>query len=213
MRNPLRDEASAFRIVLVTLGAVALVVVGSWIDTTLGVVVLLAELVAVTWVIRGGIRERRARAHVVRAEGARRRILVIANETVAGDELVGLLTRRTVGMDEEVFVVCPALNSRLRTWASDEDGARAAAQVRLDASLALLLAAGVRADGAIGDGDPVQAIEDALRTFPADEIIVSTHPPGRSYWLEAGVVTAAEQRFDVPVTHVVVDLEPARQAS
>ncbi len=213
MRNPLRDEDSAFRIVLVTLGAAALVVIASWIDTSFGVIVFLLELLVGTLYIRGGMRERRAQAHVVRAHGARRRILVIANETVAGDELVGLLRGRATGSAQDVLVVCPALNSRIRTWASDEDGARAAAQARLDASLERLRGAGVQADGVIGDGDPLQALEDALRTFPADEIVVSTHPPGRSHWLEAGVVAAAEQRFDVPVTHVVVDLEAAARAS
>ena len=67
--------------------------------------------------------------------------------------------------------------------------------------------AGVSAQGEIGDGDPIQAIEDALRTFQPDELIVSTHPEGRSHWLERGVVTKARERFDLPVTHVVVDLD------
>ena len=58
-----------------------------------------------------------------------------------------------------------------------------------------------------GDGDPLQAIEDALRTFGADEIVISTHPEGRSHWLERNVVGAARDRFDVPITHVVVDLD------
>ena len=109
-------------------------------------------------------------------------------------------------MREDVLLVCPALNSKLRTWTSDEDGARSAAQARLDASLARLSELGVQARGEIGDGDPLQAVEDALREFPADEIVVSTHPPGRSNWLELGVVENARLRFDVPVTHVVVDL-------
>jgi hypothetical protein len=108
---------------------------------------------------------------------------------------------------EEVLVVCPALNSPLRHWVSDEDGAREAAQLRLEDCLARLGELGVGARGEIGDGDPLQAIEDALRTFPADEIIVSTHPEGRSNWLERGVVAGARERFDVPVTHVVTDLE------
>ncbi len=76
----------------------------------------------------------------------------------------------------------------MRTWTSDEDGAREAAQLRLDASIEQLAAVGVQAQGEIGDGDPVQAVEDALRSFPADEIVLSTHPPGRSHWLERGVV-------------------------
>jgi hypothetical protein len=54
------------------------------------------------------------------------------------------------------------------------------------------------------------AIEDALRTFGADEIIISTHPEGRSHWLVKGIVTKARDRFPVPVTHVVVDLEAER---
>ena len=68
-------------------------------------------------------------------------------------------------------------------------------------------ASGLTVDGGIGDGDPIQAIEDALRTFRPDELIVSTHPEGRSHWLERGVVERARERFDIPLTHVVVDLE------
>jgi hypothetical protein len=50
-------------------------------------------------------------------------------------------------------------------------------------------------------------MEDALRTFGAEMIIVSTHPEGRSNWLERGVVSGARERFAVPIKHVVVDLE------
>ena len=148
----------------------------------------------------------------MRRQGPSRRILVIANETVGGDELRTLLERKAEGVAEEMLLVCPALNSRVRTWTSDEDPARAEAQSRLDASLARLGEAGVSVRGEIGDGDPLQAIEDALRTFPADEIVVSTHPEGRSNWLERGVVAGARERFDVPVWHVIVDLEREREA-
>jgi hypothetical protein len=86
-----------------------------------------------------------------------------------------------------------------------------AAQERLDASLSKLHALGVDARGEIGDVQPLQAIEDALRTFGPDEIIISTHPEGRSHWLETGVVTSARERFAVPVTHVVVDLDAERE--
>ena len=51
-------------------------------------------------------------------------------------------------------------------------------------------------------------MEDALRRFPADEVIISTHPPGRSNWLERDVVRARPRSASTsPVTHVVVDLE------
>ena len=133
-------------------------------------------------------------------------ILVIANETVGGHTLRSAILERSLDVREEVLVVTPALNSPLRHWVSDDDGARAAAQERLDTSLAQLAEAGVEARGEIGDGDPLQAIEDALRTFGADEIIISTHPEGRSNWLERGIVEKARERFNVPITHVVVDL-------
>jgi GABA permease len=120
------------------------------------------------------------------------------------------IRKRSTGRRSRVLVVSPALNSPLRHWASDEDGAREAAQVRLDTSLAAMRAAGLDATGEIGDGDPIQAIEDAVRTFRPDELIVSTHPPGRSHWLERGVVDGARSRFDVPLTHVVVDLEKSQ---
>ena len=206
MKNPLRDEASAFHVVLLTLGGAVLVALGAWIDTWLGLAVFLALLGVALWAIRGGMRQRPPQAHVVRDGGPTHRVLVVANETVGGDELLALLGRKAEGVSEEMLLVCPALNSRVRTWMSDEDGARAAAQERLDASLARLGEAGVTARGEIGDGDPLQALEDALRVFPADEIVVSTHPPGRSHWLEQGVVEQARLRFDVPVTHVVVDV-------
>jgi hypothetical protein len=112
--------------------------------------------------------------------------------------------------------VSPALNSPIRHFVSDEDKARRQAQERLDRSLHALADAGIDARGEVGDADPVQAIDDALRTFGADEIIISTHPEGRSNWLEKGIVSGAEKRFTVPITHVVVDLEaeaaePVRQ--
>ena len=206
MKNPLRDEASAFQVVLVTLGGAILVVLAALLNTWLGLVVFLVLVAVALWAIRGGMRQRPPQAHVVHDGGPARKILVVANETIGGDELRELLGRKAEGVSEDVLLVCPALNSKLRTWTSDEDGARAAAQERLDECLSRLGDAGVTARGEIGDGDPLQALEDALRTFPADEIVVSTHPPGRSNWLEQGVVENARMRFDVPVTHVVVDL-------
>ena len=159
--------------------------------------------------IRSRSDEPARRASVERHGGANeRRILVIANETVGGQELLAILRRKAA---EECPVGCSSsvLRSirRCGTWASDEDGARAAAQSRLDASLGQLARDGIEAEGEVGDGDLLQAIEDALRTFGADEIVISTHPEGRSHWLERDVVGAARERFAVPITHVVVDLE------
>ena len=75
--------------------------------------------------------------------------------------------------ESEVFVVAPALNSRLRRWLSDEDEARRLAGKRADAAVERLERRGVHAHAQVGDGDPLQAIADALPVFPADEIVIA----------------------------------------
>jgi hypothetical protein len=209
-RNPFRSEAEAYRFLLLTVGYFALIVVAAAFATWLGLVVfILLTAVAVFLWARSRSNEPALRPAVPTRSSAEdeRRILVIANETVGGQELLAILREKASGVNEQVLVICPALNSQVRTWASDEDGARSAAHERLDASLARLRQDGVQATGEVGDGDPLQAIEDALRTFGADEIVISTHPEGRSHWLERNVVGDARDRFDIPITHVVVDLD------
>ncbi len=213
--NPFRSEAEAYRFLLLTIGYFALIVAAATINTWLGLAVFIALSAFVVWRwVRSRSDEPVTRTTVPRRSAENeRRILVIANETVGGAELLDVLTRKAEGVREEILVVCPALNSVVRHWASDEDGARAAAQQRLDRSLARLAEQGIEARGEVGDGDPLQAMEDALRTFGADEIVISTHPEGRSHWLERNVVGQARERFDVPITHVVVDLEAARDTA
>src|SRR5689334_9523361 len=207
MRNPFRSEADAFRFVWVTIGYFVLIVVASLIDFWVGVVVfVIATAVAIWWLFYSAEKEEPVRQAPAASPPNEHRILVVANETVGGPELRSEI-QELAGERTRVLVVCPALNSPLRHWASDEDDARAAAQERLDQSLASMRAVGLEAEGEIGDGDPLQAIEDAIRTFRPDELIISTHPPGRSHWLERGVVDRARERFELPVTHVVVDLD------
>ena len=137
---------------------------------------------------------------------------MVANETVGGQALRSSDPREEPRRARRGARRHAGAELPLKHWVSDEDGARAAAQERLDASLARLARGRRPGRGEVGDGDPLQAIEDALRTFGADEIIISTHPEGRSNWLERGVVEKARERFAVPITHVVVDLEAERVA-
>jgi hypothetical protein len=213
MINPLRSEAEAFRFLIASIGyfgviVIASVVGGKWVG--LGVFVILTVAVLAWWA-HARRDERPIRTRPRPHAPGERRILVIANETVAGRTLRSMILEKSLDVREEVLVVTPALNSPVKHWVSDDDGARADAQTRLDESLAQLEDAGVQARGEIGDGDPLQAIEDALRTFGADEIIISTHPAGRSRWFERGVVERARERFLVPITHVIVDLEAERE--
>ena len=213
MRNPIRTEAEAFSFVIVSaivFLAVALTgaLWGGWVAFAVFAALAVGAFIGIYMKSEPKVREPAVWA---RSPGSGpRRILVVANETVVGRALRGEIVLRAQP-DGLVLVVCPALNSPIRHWASDEDHARAEAQKRLDGSLAALAQAGVAARGEVGDADPIQAMEDALRTFGADEIILSTHPPGRSNWLEKGVVGRARELFDLPLTHVVVDLEHERE--
>ncbi|HEY7019026.1 MAG TPA: MFS transporter [Gaiellaceae bacterium] len=209
MKNPLRSEAEAFRFLLgavVYFGAIAVAgVLNEW--AGLAVFSVLTGAVVWWWLRSRRLEAPRQTAPARRGEPDEHRVLVVANETVGGAPLLARIRDRTSGRKSAVLVVTPALNTPLRHWASDEDPARADAQDRLDRSLARLEQEGIEARGEVGDGDPLQAIEDALRTFGADEIIISTHPEGRSNWLERGVVSGARERFAVPIHHVVVDLQ------
>jgi hypothetical protein len=208
MRNPFRTEAEAFRFLLMVIGYCVLIVVASLINRWVGLAVFIVESAIVAWwVFFRGRPERPIPQAPPPHPAGERRILVVANETVGGRALMNEIKKRSEGSRTSVFVVVPALNSPLKHWTSDEDGAREAAEGRLQASLSAMHDGGIEAKGEIGDGEPLQAIEDALRTFAPDEMIISTHPEGRSHWLERGVVTGARERFALPVTHVVVDLE------
>ena len=147
MINPLRSEAEAFRFLIASIvyfGAIVIAAVagGKWAGI---IVFIVLSTAVVAWWLHARREEKpiqtRPRPH---AEGERR-ILVIANETVGGHTLRSMILEKSLDVREEVLVVTPALNSPLKTWVSDEDGARAAAQERLDDSLAKLADAGVQA--------------------------------------------------------------------
>src|SRR5690348_5052585 len=208
MRNPLRSEAEAFRfLIAVILGA--LVIIGAaYVNTWLGVA---AAILAVGWIVWWlkqepvpGAADPPRRITSETPAGVHR-VLVVANETVGGEALLATI-ERVAQPGTELLVVAPAMPSQVRHWASDVDGARAEAERRLQASVSRLEATGLAVRGEIGDDDPLIAIADALRTFGADEIVISTHPAGRSHWLEQDLIGKAEARFALPITHAVADL-------
>ncbi len=192
MHNPLRSERDAFRMVLVTIVYLGLIGIGWKIDRWLGTAVFAVLTVGgIASLVRSGRRQAPPDgAPAARPSGARR-IIVLADDSVDGSELREELRRRAIGGRAVVLVVSPATDPP----APDD---------RLPASLIAMRAAGVDATGEIGDGDPIQAIADALRTFHADELVVSTLPRGSSPWLEDGVVERARERFGLPLTHVIV---------
>ena len=132
-----------------------------------------------------------------------RRLLVVATASVPPAALRSSVDAHA-GADAEMLVVAPASDiSRLDWLTNAEDDARTEAAERADE-----LAEAVPTDDVesrVGDSDPVTAIEDALRTFPADELLVVTAADEDAAWLEKGSGEAALARFSLPVTHLVVD--------
>jgi hypothetical protein len=141
-------------------------------------------------------------------------ILVVANETVGGQALIDAVVRRARELEEEgrqyaVMVICPQ-NQPRHGYVIYEDSVRTAAENRLETTLAQLREAGIEAGGRIMDPDPFTAMADALEEYRADEIIISTHPETRSGWLRRSLVDRVRSEFDLPVEHVVVDLDAER---
>jgi len=208
MRNPLRSEDEAFRFLIAAIVAAVVIAGAAYVNTWLGVAAAVLTVAGILWWLKQepvpGAADLQPKIASETPPGVHR-ILVVANETVGGAALMSTL-ERLAQPTTELFVVAPALASRVRHWASDTDGARADAERRLEASVARLEATGLEVLGEIGDEDPLVAIEDALRTFGADAIVISTHPEGRSNWLKQNVVDRARERFALPVTHVVVDI-------
>jgi hypothetical protein len=134
-----------------------------------------------------------------------KKILALVSEPVSGDAL-----RQAVGGSAEhaeVMVVAPALNDRFHFWTSDSDEAIARAETVQEETVERMDEEGIDAAGDTGESDPLLALHDALQTFPADEIVLFTHPSGERNWLEEGVVEEAEKRFDAPVRHLLVEKE------
>jgi hypothetical protein len=139
-----------------------------------------------------------------------RHVLVLANETVAGRSVLEALRKRAQAGPLRVTVVSPQ-NEPRAGFVVYEDSRRSAADRRLRRTLDLLHQAGIAARGTVVDPDPLQALKDALYQYRPDEVIISTHPEDRSRWLRGNLVERARKVTDLPVEHVVVDLESPRE--
>jgi hypothetical protein len=214
MHYPLRSEAEAFRlVVIIGVGAGAVIALALLTRPAVGAILAAALLglgLGRAWRGARGSEPRLTGIAASPTDG-RYRILVVANQTVGGRALLDEIRTRGKGRDSEILVVTPALTrSQLQHWTSDVDEALVEADQRREQSVRVIEAAGFRVTGEVGDSDPNAAIETALLGFPADEVIISTHPPERSRWLERGVVDRARRDIQLPITHVIVDLEAER---
>jgi hypothetical protein len=138
-----------------------------------------------------------------------KRVLVVANETVAGKPLIDAIRKRAEGQEVQAHVISPQ-NQPKHGYVIYDEHVRDAAQNRLEMTLALLREAGIQADGEVMDPDPYSAVMDALGEQDYDEIVISTHPETRSGWLRQGLVDRVARAARRPVEHVVVDLDAER---
>jgi hypothetical protein len=212
MRIPIRSEPEAFRLTIAAVVVVAAAVLIGWLTEALvGAAVLsLAVAVAVIAYLRAANPDRHAplhraahQAHPHGASAGERHVLVIANETLSGAEL----RERILGPDgerTEIDILAPVLTSQLHYGVSDIDREIEQARTRMERSLAWARMQGIVARGEVGDPSPTTAIEDELRDFGADEVIVVTHHGARETWQERGELERLRRELDVPVTHIVV---------
>jgi hypothetical protein len=138
-----------------------------------------------------------------------KRVLVVANETVAGKPLIDAVRKQAHGEEVHVHVISPQ-NQPKHGYVIYDEHVRDAAQNRLEMTIALLREAGIEADGEVMDPDPYSAVMDALGEQDYDEIVISTHPETRSGWLRQGLVDRVARATRRPVEHVVVDLDAER---
>jgi hypothetical protein len=130
-----------------------------------------------------------------------RRVLVVPTASIP-DSLLQRTVRAHAGEDAEIYVVAPASKISPLDWLTNaEDDARADARERAEQTAEAVPTENVEAH--VGDSDPLQAIEDALRTFPADEVIIVTLPDESATWLETGAGAEARRRLALPVTEIV----------
>jgi uncharacterized membrane protein len=211
MRAPIRSESDAFR---VTLGGGLLVVVsfvvGRLIVPLAGIAVFVlgTVLAAMVYLRAAGsdrpavLRDAAKAPHPHRARPGERHILVVANQALSGTELRERILRH--GEHVQLDVLAPVLTSHIHYGVSDIDRELEDARMRLRRSLAWADTLNIVVRGEVGDPSPITAVEDELRDFGADEVIVVTHPRHRETWQERDQLERLQRELDVPVTHVAV---------
>jgi hypothetical protein len=135
-----------------------------------------------------------------------KRVLVVANRTVGGRKLLEAVKSRAEQGETEFHLVVPLTRPKHGNVIYDH-AERDAAQLRIQLSHDFLKAQGIDITGEVGDEDPFTATLDAVATFAPDEIVVSTLPETRSGWLRRDLVDRIREETELPVEHLVTDVE------
>ena len=188
MRNPLRTEAEAFRLLVVVVIGAAIIGVAAYLNTWVGVAAAVLVVGGICAWLLGGPQTERPPVLASGTPGAARRVLLLAQPGAAG-------VRGRLGDGvTDVVVVVPALASTLESLTGAVDDRRADAEATANALAAELDEAGVRVRAEVGADDALLAISDALRTFGADEIVLVD--------ADADLLAEARERFAVPVSQL-----------
>jgi len=133
-------------------------------------------------------------------------VLVLANETIGGEKLLDAIRDRSAREDGVRFHIVVPLTKPRHGNVIYDDAVREGAQVRVDLALAFMREEHITGTGEVGDGDPMNAVTDAMAEQGIDEIIVSTLPSESSGWLRRDLPERLREETGLPVEHVVVDL-------
>jgi hypothetical protein len=154
-----------------------------------------AGAIAVASLIVVAVRARpRGRLEVAAHPDSDRRVLVVATADATAPS-AGRIAE-LAGDAADVRLLVPVRSRRLERWLSAEDDARTDAERRLAHAAGALVAAGLPVSGSVGDSDPGQALEDELRSYPADEVILLAERGDADELGEAG------ERLGLPLERV-----------
>ncbi len=215
-RHPILSETDAFRLTIAGIAVTAVAVVLGWLTApVIGAVafVVLAGLLLGIYLRRPDparrlpLREAAEEGRPRFGRPGRRHVLVIANEPLSGERLASRL--RGLGVDQvELDVMAPVLSSRAHITYTDVDRETRRARQTLSRSLEWARAQGFAVRGVIGDPDPRVAMEDQLRWFGADEVVVVTAGPDAERWQEAAEIDRLREELDIPVARVPAEPRP-----
>jgi hypothetical protein len=130
-------------------------------------------------------------------------VLVVANQTVLGEELLNTIRERAKAGEAGFLIISPQ---------GDGEGSYEDAEKRLLRAVALLRGEGINAHGQISHPDPYAAVIQTMEDERVDELIVSTFPNARSGWMRRDLLSRLRNDVKVPITHVQVDMPAEVQA-
>jgi plastocyanin len=212
VRSPFHSEQEAFRFVLLLILALIPVVLAAAFGPTWLAVVVAAVVLCVVALRMSQLRMRKLRGIKVSVRmapphigsAAERRVLIVANDTLREEALLGEVERLAFVPGTHVFLLVPALISSGARLTGAVDGLLDQARARLKTALNRVGHERL-VSGEISEADPLRAIEDTFATFAPDEVIVATRWERTPSGLEPRLAGLVRERFAVPVRHLVFE--------